>query len=141
MPIPTYYGDEICRVDGMKYAKDMMLATIRSRLHLLNIFYDRKFDIDPVINRHYSPKLSYASSHTMAVETVPPGSRVLDVGCGPGHVAGEPPRRDAPSTAPRSRRARRTDARFFSVGEADSDLTVWRSWRAGSVHRSQIRGT
>ena len=89
VPIPTYYGDEICRVDGIKYAKDVMLATIKSRLHLLNIFYDRKFDIDSVSNRRYSPKLSYSSSHTMAVDTVPPGSRVLDLGCGLGHVAGE----------------------------------------------------
>ena len=31
LPIPTYYGDEICRVNGMKYAKDVMLATLRER--------------------------------------------------------------------------------------------------------------
>ena len=24
IPIPTYYGDEICYVDGMKYAKDVI---------------------------------------------------------------------------------------------------------------------
>jgi len=30
LPIPTYYGDEICRVNGMKYAKDVLLATVRT---------------------------------------------------------------------------------------------------------------
>ena len=33
LPIPTYYGDEICRVNGMKYAKDVMLATLRNVAH------------------------------------------------------------------------------------------------------------
>jgi len=84
VPIPTYYGDEICRVNGLQYAKNVVLATIASRLHRLNIFYDRKFDIDGPTNTHYDLKLGYSSSHTMALEAVPPGSRVLDIGCGPG---------------------------------------------------------
>lgn len=87
VPIPTYYGDEICRVNGIRYAKDVMLATIGGRLHRLNIFYDRKYDIDPSSNQHYALKLNYASSHTMALDAVTPGSRVLDIGCGPGHFA------------------------------------------------------
>ena len=33
LPIPTYYGDEICRVNGMKYAKDVMLATLQNVAH------------------------------------------------------------------------------------------------------------
>jgi glycosyltransferase involved in cell wall biosynthesis len=89
VPIPTYYGDEICRVEGIRYAKDVVLATIASRLHLLNIFYDRKYDIDSQSNRRYSLKLNYSSSHTMTLDAVPSGSRVLDIGCGPGDFAGE----------------------------------------------------
>src|SRR5205823_349592 len=53
VPIPTYYGDEICRVDGLRYARDVLLATIGSRLHGVNLLYDRKFDIDGLSNRHY----------------------------------------------------------------------------------------
>jgi SAM-dependent methyltransferase len=87
VPIPTYYGDEICRVDGIRYAKDVILGTIRSRLHRLNIFYDRKFDIAEPDNTHYDLKLGYVSSHTMALDAVPSGSRVLDIGCGPGAFA------------------------------------------------------
>jgi glycosyltransferase involved in cell wall biosynthesis len=87
VPIPTYYGDEICRVEGMRYAKDVMLATLRSRLHQLCILYDRRFDVAAISNRHYALKLGYPSSHTMALEAVPAGARVLDVGCGAGDFA------------------------------------------------------
>lgn len=82
--IPTYYGNEICRVNGLKYAKDVVLTTIASRLHRLNIFYDRKFDVAGATNTFYELKLGYASSHSMALDAVPSGSRVLDIGCGPG---------------------------------------------------------
>ncbi len=89
VPIPTYYGDEICRVVGMRYAKDVMLATVGSRLHSVNLLYDRKFDVASPGNRHYDLKLGYPSSHTMALDAVPAGARVLDVGCGPGAFARE----------------------------------------------------
>jgi 2-polyprenyl-3-methyl-5-hydroxy-6-metoxy-1,4-benzoquinol methylase len=32
VPIPTYYGDEICYVNGIKYAKDVSVAVLRYRL-------------------------------------------------------------------------------------------------------------
>jgi glycosyltransferase involved in cell wall biosynthesis len=89
VPIPTYYGDEICRVEGLKYAKDVVLATVGSRLHRLNILYDRKYDVDSAGNRRYGLKLGYASSHTAALDAIPDGSRVLDIGCGPGDFARE----------------------------------------------------
>jgi glycosyltransferase involved in cell wall biosynthesis len=88
-PIPTYYGDEICRVNGMRYAKDVLQATMGSRLHGMNLLYDRKFDIDDSANRYYGLKLDYRSSHTMAIDAVPVGARVMDIGCGPGLVAAE----------------------------------------------------
>ena len=89
VPIPTYYGDEICRVNGLKYAKDVLAATLGSRLHAINLLYDRKFDVEGVANRHYGLKLGYRSSHTMAIDHVPAGARVVDIGCGPGLVAAE----------------------------------------------------
>ena len=33
VPIPTYYGDEICYVNGMGYAKDVIRDVLRYRLH------------------------------------------------------------------------------------------------------------
>jgi glycosyltransferase involved in cell wall biosynthesis len=89
VPIPTYYGDEICRVNGIGYAIDVLQATVGSRLHGINLLYDRRFDVDDSANRHYELKLGYRSSHTAAIDTVPAGARVLDIGCGPGLVAAE----------------------------------------------------
>ncbi len=89
LPIPTYYGDEICRVNGMKYAKDVMVATAQNALHRVGLLYQRRFDTAPADNSHYDLKLGYASSHTYAIEAVPPGASVLDIGSGPAGVAGE----------------------------------------------------
>ena len=87
MPIPTYYGDEICHVNGMKYAGNVVMAAFKARLQELSLFYDRRFDCAPVeSDSPYVPKLNYASTHTMALARVPPGSRVLDLGCAGGYL-------------------------------------------------------
>jgi 2-polyprenyl-3-methyl-5-hydroxy-6-metoxy-1,4-benzoquinol methylase len=93
LPIPTYYGNEICRVNGMKYAKDVLLATLRNTAHRAGLLYQRRFDVTPdsngAPNAHYELKLGYPSSHTFALGAVPPGARVLDIGAGPGGLATE----------------------------------------------------
>ncbi len=86
VPIPTYYGDEICRVDGLKYARNVFRTTLRSRLHQMNLLYDRKYDVGPPEEK-YDLKLGYPSSHEMAIASVKPGAKVLDLGCGQGYVA------------------------------------------------------
>ena len=86
LPIPTYYGDEICHVNGMKYAWDIFRTMLRSKFHTKNLLYDRKFDIGPV-EETYDVKLDFPSSHTMAIDAVKPGANVLDIGCGRGFVA------------------------------------------------------
>jgi glycosyltransferase involved in cell wall biosynthesis len=88
-PIPTYYGDEISRVNGMKYAKDVVKATLQNVLHRSQILYQRRFDCAPQDNTHYDLKLGYASSHSYALEAVPPGAKVLDIGGGPAGIASE----------------------------------------------------
>jgi glycosyltransferase involved in cell wall biosynthesis len=89
VPIPTYYGEEICRVNGVRYAIDVVLATLVSRFHCLGVLYDRKFDIEGRGNLHYRLKLGYRSSHTEALKAVRGGARVLDIGCGSGRFARE----------------------------------------------------
>ncbi|HEX4665010.1 MAG TPA: bifunctional glycosyltransferase/class I SAM-dependent methyltransferase [Chthoniobacterales bacterium] len=88
LPIPTYYGDEICHVNGLRYAWDICKTMLRARLHEMNLLFDRRFDLQPV-EQNYDLKLGFASSHTAAIAAVKPGSRVLDVGCGQGYVARE----------------------------------------------------
>jgi glycosyltransferase involved in cell wall biosynthesis len=90
LPIPTYYGDEICRVNGLKYAVDVMLATLRNVAHRAGLLYQRRFDpVDELGNTHYGLKLGYASSHQFALDAVPSSSSVLDIGAGPGGIAQE----------------------------------------------------
>ncbi len=85
-PIPTYYGDEICRVNGIAYAANVVLATLKSRLQGLGILYDRRYDCAPDSLDHYTPKFDYTSPHSLALARVPAGSRVLDLGCAGGYM-------------------------------------------------------
>ena len=89
LPIPTYYGDEICRVNGIKYAKDVFLATLKNMFHRSGLLYQRRFDPKLKDNAHYDLKLGYPSSHTFALEAVPDKASVLDIGAGPGGMARE----------------------------------------------------
>jgi len=89
LPIPTYYGNEICRVNGMKYAKDVVAVTLQNVAHRAGLLHQRRFDPAGGKNTHYDLKLGYASSHSYALDRVPNGSRVLDIGAGPGGMARE----------------------------------------------------
>lgn len=88
LPIPTYYGDEICHVNGLKYAWDVFKTMLKARFHEMNLLFDRRFDVLPP-EENYDLKLGYASSHTAAIDAARAGNRVLDVGCGQGYVARE----------------------------------------------------
>jgi glycosyltransferase involved in cell wall biosynthesis len=85
IPIPTYYGDEICHVNGIRYAFDVMVSTFLSRIQKYGIFYAPKFDYEPAL--FYPDKSSFASSHSFALAQVPGKERVLDIGCGEGYVS------------------------------------------------------
>ena len=98
LPIPTFYGDEVCHVNGMKYAWDVFRSTVKARLCGIHLFYDRKFDVDPEIGSH-SDKLGFPSSQTFAVEACAGGKRVLQLGIGHANVAAELRRRDCRVTA------------------------------------------
>lgn len=82
--IPTFYGDEICHVNGLKYAWACIKAACQYRLMQLEIFYDPKFDI-PNRARKYTVKASPTTLHH-AIRTldVATGSRLLDLGGGDG---------------------------------------------------------
>ncbi len=85
-PIPTYYGDEICYVNGMQYAGNVVLAALRARLQQAGFFYDRKFDCSVAYDSPYEPKLYYPSPHSFAFDRIRAGSRVLDIGCAGGYL-------------------------------------------------------
>ncbi|HEU5047751.1 MAG TPA: bifunctional glycosyltransferase/class I SAM-dependent methyltransferase [Rickettsiales bacterium] len=79
IPIPTHYGDEVCHVNGLRYAKDVMVSTLLSRIQKFGIFYDPKFDYERTVT--YPDKSQFASSHSFALEQVNANETVLDLGC------------------------------------------------------------
>jgi glycosyltransferase involved in cell wall biosynthesis len=86
--IPTHYGNEICRVDGLRYALDVVNASTVALLQDYGLVYRRNFDIQSLVddNKHYLPKTTFASTHSSALAAIPAGATVMDVGCGPGHL-------------------------------------------------------
>lgn len=85
IPIPTKYGDEISRVNGMKYARMILKSCVESRIMRFGLFYNPKFDYasKPV----YQDKFGSNSSHQIAYNLIPAGAKVLDLGAGPGYMA------------------------------------------------------
>jgi 2-polyprenyl-3-methyl-5-hydroxy-6-metoxy-1,4-benzoquinol methylase len=60
---------------------------LKARAQDLGVFYERRFDCRRVPNTQYRLKTGYRSPHTMTLDRVPVGSRVLDLGCAGGYVA------------------------------------------------------
>jgi glycosyltransferase involved in cell wall biosynthesis len=87
LPIPTYYGDEISRVNGLAYAWEVVINTASSFFHRLGLWQQRR--LDPAVNKSspYRSKLGFTSPHSLAVSSVPAGTKVIDLGAGPGDVA------------------------------------------------------
>lgn len=86
VPIPTYYGDEICYVNGMKYAKDVTKDVVRFRLRQMGFGRPTTGGTDVTA---YDLKPSEHSSHGVLLEWLAtrPAGRVLDVGCSDGQFA------------------------------------------------------
>jgi 2-polyprenyl-3-methyl-5-hydroxy-6-metoxy-1,4-benzoquinol methylase len=85
IPIPTYYGDEICYVDGMRYAKDVVKDVVESRL--ANMGFGTS-DWMPTPDE-YAFKEGDGSSHSVMLEMLKdrPASKILDIGCSGGLLA------------------------------------------------------
>jgi glycosyltransferase involved in cell wall biosynthesis len=83
IPIPTYYGNEICSVNGMKYAKDVSADVLRYRLFKQGFFSGGIASVDS----EYHLKESNDSSHGVILDWLRqmPPSRVRALGH---HVTG-----------------------------------------------------
>jgi glycosyltransferase involved in cell wall biosynthesis len=85
VPIPTYYGDEISYVKGLKYARDVVRATTRYRLHKIGFGSGET----AFASTAYEVKDSDESSHGRLVAWLRQRhpSRILDLGCSDGRFA------------------------------------------------------
>lgn len=87
LPIPTFYGDEICHVNGMKYAWDVVKATLISRVQRFGILYDRKYEIATLETAPQPSRLSFETPQALALARIPAGASVADIGAVE-HIAG-----------------------------------------------------
>jgi glycosyltransferase involved in cell wall biosynthesis len=90
VPIPTYYGDEICRVNGIAYAWNCLRSFVRYRLMKMEIFYDPKFDIPRPPQERYTHKEARTSIHAyIRRQSFPQKSALIDIGGGDGRAIAE----------------------------------------------------
>jgi 2-polyprenyl-3-methyl-5-hydroxy-6-metoxy-1,4-benzoquinol methylase len=96
--IPTHYGDEICHVNGINYAKNVIKASFKFFLQKYHLFYDVRFhpevflENEPAEDPVYEQKLNFYSPHTYvckSTDLIPEKSKVLDIGSSTGYVADE----------------------------------------------------
>jgi 2-polyprenyl-3-methyl-5-hydroxy-6-metoxy-1,4-benzoquinol methylase len=84
VPIPTYYGTEICYVNGMKYARNVVRAIGRYKHCVRGTqTYPEFAEYVP----HYPLKESRYSSHHYCQRFAGRDNDILDVGCGEGLLA------------------------------------------------------
>ncbi|MDP1820734.1 MAG: glycosyltransferase [Acidimicrobiales bacterium] len=84
VPIPTYYGDEICYVDGVKYAKDVTRDVLRYRAHKMGFgtgemaFASSAYEVKHGDETSHGRILGWLSRREPC--------RVLDLGCSDGQL-------------------------------------------------------
>jgi 2-polyprenyl-3-methyl-5-hydroxy-6-metoxy-1,4-benzoquinol methylase len=87
LPIPTYYGEEISYVNGLRYALQVFIANIKAKVQKYGIFYDRKFNFKPENYDNYELKEKFDSPHKRTIDVIKEGSHVLDIGCNSSKLA------------------------------------------------------
>ena len=89
IPMPTHYGNEICRVNGLKYAIDCLISNFQFRLHKVGLWYQPNFDIPSPHQRIYAFKKHRNTLHTFVFNSLPwkKSDRVVDLGANDGQLA------------------------------------------------------
>jgi 2-polyprenyl-3-methyl-5-hydroxy-6-metoxy-1,4-benzoquinol methylase len=86
VPIPTYYGSEICYVNGLRYAWNVLRSVRRYHQTCRSV---RRYAEFAEYFVHYPIKRMRHSSHDYAIRLVGANQDVLDIGCGEGFLAAE----------------------------------------------------
>src|SRR6266540_3896795 len=88
-PIPTYYGDEICYVNGLSYAFNCLKAALTYRLHKARLTYEAKYDIGG--DQYTYKRADPYSSHSQIINWIEreKPAEVLEVGTATGYLSAE----------------------------------------------------
>lgn len=88
-PIPTYYGDEICYVNGLAYAFNCVKTALRYRLHKSRLAYEPKYDVtgDHYVYKKADPYSSHAQILAWIEKERP--AEVLEIGTATGYLSSE----------------------------------------------------
>ncbi|MEW6056213.1 MAG: glycosyltransferase family 2 protein [Bdellovibrionota bacterium] len=73
--IPTHYGDEICHVNGMQYAWDVVKACLEYKFQKIGFFCSMQYR---GLLKHQESQSGSAQYHV--IERIRPGSKVLNLG-------------------------------------------------------------
>jgi SAM-dependent methyltransferase len=84
VPIPTFYGDEICRVNGIRYAKDVVFDVARYRAHKMG-FGSGETAFAESSTEAQSPDRSVEVKLLTSLRNVEP-KRILDLACSDGRL-------------------------------------------------------
>ena len=115
IPIPTYYGDEICYVNGMQYAQDVVVDVVRYRAAQDGL-RARRAGVRQRGVRAQGRRRQLARPHPRAGSRSGRPCRVLDLGCSDGALgASAAPARatTSPASTARARRRRATGSTRF----------------------------
>jgi glycosyltransferase involved in cell wall biosynthesis len=86
LPIPTYYGDEICHVNGISYGLNCVLTSFGFLLYRKGIYYSRKYDVNLKGQKYFDKFDDPYSSHSLIWkymrEQKLEGKKVLELGIG-----------------------------------------------------------
>jgi glycosyltransferase involved in cell wall biosynthesis/cyclopropane fatty-acyl-phospholipid synthase-like methyltransferase len=85
VPIPTYYGEEISHVNGLRYAWDVTRDVLGYRVQKLGFGDGRWVALGNEYQLKESPESSHGRIFTMLAGR--PSSRILDLGCSSGLLA------------------------------------------------------
>ena len=88
-PIPTYYGDEICYVNGLAYAFNCLKSAVKYRLHKSHLKHETKYHTthQGYVYRETDPYSSHAQILNWVERKRP--ERVLEIGTAAGYLTAE----------------------------------------------------
>ncbi|MHC5063524.1 MAG: glycosyltransferase [Planctomycetota bacterium] len=86
VPIPTYYGDEICHVNGIGYAFNCIRTVLRSLANRVCLVYHPKFDLEGE-HADYEFKSAPTSLHQFVIgKETNSETQFLELGAGKGDI-------------------------------------------------------